>query len=186
MTKNKNKELSDEELVALSLADHEKFVLIVSRYKGQLFSYVNRLGKFSKEDIEDILQEVFLKVFQNLNSFKQDLKFSSWIYRITHNYVISYFRKQRARPFLINQEDSELIWQHFSSEIDLKEEMEGKILQEKVMNVLNSLKKKYRDVLILKYLEDKDYNEISDILKKPSGTIGTLINRAKKKFKAKF
>jgi len=61
-------------------------------------------------------------------------------------------------------------------------QMDQNILKEKTSAVLDGLDPKYREILVLKYFEEKDYNEMSDILKKPMGTIATLVNRAKKQF----
>lgn len=139
--------------------------------------------KIRDEDAEDILQEVFIKTYENLNDFDQDLKFSSWIYRITYNHTISYYRKHKAKMQTLSLEDNEVLIEKLRSEFNLTENVDKKILKEKIQEFLSQLDKKYRDVLILKYLEDKDYNEISNILRKPPGTIATLLNRAKGKFR---
>ena len=175
--------LTDQELVKLSLEDAENFAFLIEKYEKSLFRYIKRLGNFPDEDAEDILQEVFIKIYQNLNDFDLKLKFSSWIYRITHNHTISFFRKSKSRPDLLSSEDSEKVFMVLSSNLDIEEKIDQNLEKDKIRELLNQLDKKYRDVLILKFLEDKDYNEISDILRKPVGTISTLINRAKIKFK---
>ena len=68
----------------------------------------------------------------------------------------------------------------------IKEETIQKETAAEVRNILNKLPIKYRDVLVLYYLEQKDYNEISDIIRKPSGTVATLLHRAKSKFKTLY
>ncbi|PIZ73055.1 hypothetical protein COY06_05820, partial [Candidatus Peregrinibacteria bacterium CG_4_10_14_0_2_um_filter_41_8] len=65
----------------------------MQRYEGRLLAYINRLINVSNGEAEDILQEVFIKTYQNLNGFDLNLKFSTWVYRITYNQVISFFRK---------------------------------------------------------------------------------------------
>ena len=99
--------LSDAELVKLSLANQNDFLYLVDRYKGKLMNYIRRLTNINDDDAEDILQEVFIKVYLNLNDFNADLKFSSWIYRITHNQVISNHRRLKARPegYAVNIDD---------------------------------------------------------------------------------
>jgi len=174
---------SEEELVKLSLADSDWFLCIVQKYEEKLARYIRRISGLTETDIEDVLQEVFIKVYQNLNGFDLDLKFSSWIYRICHNTVISHFRHSQARPQLIMGEDGEKLINNMPDEHDLEKHVENKLTAAEINKILSKLEVKYREVLVLKYLEDKDYREISDILKKPMGTIGTLLNRAKKKFK---
>lgn len=170
---------TDEELVALSLKDQKYFLYLITRYESKLIRYIRRISSATKEDAEDILQEVFIKVYQNLNDFDLSLKFSSWIYRICHNQVISNYRK--IKPVVLNE-----FPENIPSDSDLIREMDLKDMKKDVRRVLAELDIKYREVLILKFLEDKTYQEMSDILKKPMGTIATLINRAKKEFKEKY
>lgn len=174
--------ISDEELVAKSLKNQDVFLVLMKRYEGKLISYIRRISSCAYEDAEDILQEVFIKVYKNLGGFDKQLKFSSWIYRITHNQVISNYRKLKARPDVVDIDISDLQIQNFSSGFDTEKEMDNKLDKEKILSVISKLDIKYREVLILKYIEEKDYQEISDILKKPKGTVATLLNRAKKKF----
>lgn len=128
-----------------------------------------------------MLQEIFLLVYKNLREVDPSLSFSSWIYRITHNYVRSHFRMTQARPQTVDLAPA--IIESISSDLDIATSVDQSILKEKIRAALYAIDEKYRSVLILKFLEQKDYEEISDILKKPSGTIGTLIHRAKKKLK---
>jgi len=183
---NEISQLSDTELVKLTLANQDNFVYLVDRYKGKLSSYVKRLTNANNEDAEDILQEVFIKVYLNLNDFNKDLKFSSWIYRITHNQVISGHRKLKARPegYAVNLDDQ--LAKNLAAEIDMKGQVDDKILQSTINLVLDELEPKYREVLVLKFLEEKSYQEISDILKKPLGTVASLMNKAKQEFKLEF
>ena len=189
ITKEKCKDYSDTELVELTLKKQDYFYCLIKRYEYSLLRYIRRISSTSKEDAEDILQEVFISAYQNLNDFDKNLKFSSWIYRITHNKTVSYWRKIRVRPkevFSSEYENEGL----FNLIIDEKnnplKNIENKCSEKQIQFIINSLEEKYRDVLILKYLEDKSYREISDILKKPMGTIATLLNRSKKKFLSKI
>lgn len=175
--------LSDLELLNLSLVNQDNFVYLVDRYKGKLSSYIKRLTNVNNEDVEDILQEVFIKVYLNLNDFNKDLKFSSWIYRITHNQVISGHRKIKARPEGYAVVIDDQLANSLAAEIDIKGQVDSKILQKTISLVLAKIEPKYRDVLILKFLEEKSYQEISDILKKPLGTVASLMNKAKQEFK---
>ncbi len=152
-----------------------------------MFIYIKRLAKISDGDAEDILQEVFIKTYENLNDYDTDLKFSSWIYRITHNHTISFYRKNKKASQTLSLEDNTMLLEKIKSEFNLKDKIHNKIhnkiQKEEISHLLSKLDKKYRDVLILKYLEDKNYREISNILRKPMGTTATLLNRAKEKFR---
>lgn len=179
----KSAEKTDEELVSLSLKDQEYFGCLVSRYEEKMLRYIRRISGVNVQNAEDILQDIFIKVYRNLNDFDQDLKFSSWLYRIAHNQVISEFRKKQARPQLIGGEDIENFIHSVASTINIANETDEKILRSQVEKILEKIDLKYREALVLHYLEGKNYQEISDILRKPMGTVATLINRAKKNFK---
>lgn len=172
---------TDEELAEYTLTNQAGFALIVERYEAKLRRYIHRITKVSKEDCDDILQEIFIKVYRNLAGFDTTLLFSSWIYRIAHNHVRSHFRKKQARPTSIPIEPDLL--ENMASDEDLHKSIDSKITKEHLGNALLQLDEKYRAVLILKFLEEKDYKEISDILQKPTGTIGIRISRAKKQLR---
>lgn len=178
-----NLEKTDQELVRLTLKNKENYRYLMQRYVEKLTRYIIRISGVTKDDAEDILQNVFIKVYRNLNDFDMSFKFSSWIYRIAHNETISYLRKLNSRHKTISPEASSIIINLIKKDLDLEEEIDRKNLAEKIRKIINNLEKKYRDVIILKYLEDKDYREISDILKKPSGTVATLLKRGKEKLR---
>ena len=180
------KKLSDEKLVALSLDDHLAFSILVDRYKDRLLNFIRRMSGLSVEDSQDVLQNIFLKVYLNLNSFDDYLKFSSWIYSIARNQIISNYRKNKVRPEgnLIKIDES--LIERLVFDFNIEKELDIKILNQQIFSVLNELKDKWREVLILRFFEEKDYNEISDIIKKPSGTVASMLSKAKKEFKDKY
>lgn len=179
-------EKTDEELVALTLENPQVYAFLVERFEEKLLRYIMRISRSTKEDGEDLLQEVFLSAYRNLNDFDQDLKFSSWIYRITHNKVISHFRKVTARPKTTTYEGDSNLLNILASDEDIARSLERKYTAQEVKELLEKLDERYREVLVLKFLEEKDYKEISDILEKPMGTVATLISRAKTQFKEKM
>ncbi len=172
---------SDEELVKKTISDSSFFAELIGRYERRLGAYLKRFG-FEQKDIEDALQEIFISIYKNLNAFDPKLKFSSWIYRIAHNYAVSVYRKKKIQTV----ELTENFVKDLKAENDLLEELDKSVTFEIVAKALAQVELKYREVLVLRYFEDKDYDEISDILKKPAGTVATLLNRAKKQFKEKY
>lgn len=173
---------TDEELVILVLEDQDYFLYLVRKYEKKLSRYISRISNLNQDDIEDVLQDIFIKVYKNLNGFDPDLKFSSWIYRITHNEVINNYRKYKNKAKIISfDKDGEFI-KNIKGELDIEKDLNLAELKDGIFSVLNKMDIKYREVLILKFLEEKSYREMSDILRKPEGTIATLINRAKKQF----
>lgn len=175
---------TDKELVSLSLKNPDNYLFLMQRYEPKLMRYIRGMSGMSKEDAEDVLQEIFIKTYRYLNDFDMNLKFSAWIYRIAHNEVINHYRRARARPQLVSIEDSgHEFLNHLYSDFSAGGKVDKKLLAYEVGRILLGMDEKYREVLILKYLEDKNYREMADILKKSTGTIATLINRAKKQFK---
>lgn len=174
---------TDTELVNLTLAEPDAFRYLVERYDDKLLRYIRRTMFVNKEEAEDILQEVFIKVYENLNGFNPKYKFSSWIYRITYNTSISFYRKNNKYQGHDSVDAKDKKIKELVGDIDLEA---GLIREHDAMSVQSALKhldEKYRTALVLKYLEELDYEEISEIMHIPSGTVGSLINRGKKIFK---
>jgi RNA polymerase sigma-70 factor (ECF subfamily) len=173
--------LTDAEIVAKTLADKQFFGEIVDRYEAKLKRYVARLGVRNPEDQMDVLQDVFLKIYKNLNAFDSSLQFSSWIYRITHNEAISWYRKKNVRPEGHLIADSEELIGFLSAKEDTQDaDFDKTINATEVNTALFKIDNKYREVIILRFFEHKEYDEISDILKIPIGSVGTLLHRGKK------
>lgn len=181
--KLKTEELSDNEIIKLvQKGDKECYQEVVSRYQKKLFVYVYHLLG-NKEETEDILQNVFIKTFNSIKHFDIKRKFSSWIYRIAHNESVNYL-KRKSRKRFVSWEDVSTSKDKLKTSSDkespddlwLKKELRGE-----VQDALDKLPQKYREVLVLRYFLNKTYDEMSDILGKPANTIGTLLNRAKKK-----
>ncbi len=180
-------DMTDEEIVNITLKEKTFFVHIVSRYEAKLGRYIERLGVRNAEDKEDVLQEIFIKVYKNLNGFDVSLSFSSWIYRISHNEAISWYRKKNVRPegHLVF-ESEELLSFVASSEDGAESLFDKDINADVVAAALDSLDDKYKSPLILRFFEHKEYEDISDILKIPIGSVGTLIHRGKQQLRKKI
>ena len=177
------KALSDEELVQLvRSSDQELYGEVVKRYQDKLMRYATNLVR-DEDKAADIIQGAFIKAFINLKGFNTKKKFSSWIYRIVHNEAINFIKKHKKETSLEASEWTEKI-------IDDKENVERnfdrKEANKMISACLNELPFKYQEPLILYYLEEKTYEEISDVLRLPMGTVGTRINRGKKMMRVIF
>lgn len=181
--KEEIKNKSDEELAGLVIDNPDFYYILMERYEAKILRYIRRISNFSKETTEDLGQEIFLKAYENINDLDRNLKFSSWLYRIARNHVISFWRKNKDKKMVSSFDADENFKNMIESDEDIAKDLENKITTEKIGEVLEKIRIDYREVLVLRFLEDKDYNEISDILKKPVGTVGTLLNRAKKELK---
>lgn len=173
--------LTDGEIVVMTLREHSSFGFIIERYEAKLKRYIARLGVRNFEDQEDVMQDIFIKAYKNLNSFDTSLSFSSWIYRIAHNEAISWYRKQNVRPEGHLIADSSEVLNLISASQDGPEiTFDHSLNADEVSSALNKIDEKYREAIILRFFEGKEYEEISDILKIPIGSVGTLIFRGKK------
>ncbi len=181
-----NKEI-DVELVKQSIADSNSFGRIIEKYQEPLRRYIRRIAHPSPDESDILLQDIFIKVYENLNDFDQDLAFSSWIYRIAHNESIDYLRRRKHFGASLDDaaydDDTVALVETIASSDDIVGDVDKEYLKKHIGAVLDELDPKYRAVLVLKFLEERDYSEISDILRKPPGTIATLIHRAKKEFR---
>jgi RNA polymerase sigma-70 factor, ECF subfamily len=179
----KMEDKTDEELARLVQNRRTNvFELLVRRYEERLLRYGRRF-LINYEDIEDAVQDVFIKAYTNIQSFDPSRKFSSWIYRIAHNHFINIIKRSEREPFLFF--DADIIFS-FAGEEDIVEDLEKEEKKIEMEESLNKLKIKYREPIILYYDEDKDYQEISDILRIPVSTVGIRLKRGRDELKKMY
>jgi RNA polymerase sigma-70 factor (ECF subfamily) len=156
-------------------SDQELYSVIIDRYQKKLIRYAYNLIK-NEDKAVDIVQESFIKAFINLNNFDIEKKFSSWIYRIVHNQAINIVKKYNKETPLLENWD-------FESDDNIESDFEQKEIKENIEKCLKEISLIYSEPLSLYYIDEKSYEEISDILRIPMGTVATRINRAKKLMK---
>ncbi len=174
---------SDLEIIQKSLAELDFFSCLYERYEAQLLRYIKRLVHVSDEEAEDILQESFISIWKHLRGFDQSLKLSSWIYRIVHNQAVSLLRKKQSHGEHDRVDWNDTIGSDIPDETVMGLLKEGQDIDHDTHALLERLPLPYKEVLMLKFLEAMSYEEISDVLKLPEGTVATRINRAKKAFR---
>lgn len=176
-------DMGDNEVVAkVQDGDVAFFDCIIQRYEHKLFLYVMRFLN-NPEEARDLVQNVFIKTLNHIDSFDIEKKFSSWIYRIAHNETMNWFAKNKQRKTVsiddLNSTKDYLETADPSS--TALEEWFQIELRHNLADALNQLPDHYAEVLRMKYFEDKSYKEISKILGKPTSSVGTLLRRAKKR-----
>jgi len=176
-------ELSDEQIIEVVRIENKGlYSEIIKRYQNRLSHYLRKFV-YNPDELEDVLQVVFIKTYKNLFSFNTNKKFSSWIYKIAHNEAINHIKKNSTNH-QISLDKVE--YQIIDKSVNLDDDFDKILLKKQIENSLNLLKLKYQEPLILFYLEQKSYEEISDILRIPKNTVGTLISRGKKILKKKL
>ena len=174
--------LTDQEIIQMSLTDLEYFACLVLKYEVRLLNYIKKISQSNHDEAEDILQEAFIKIWKNLHGYDPRLTLESWIFRIVHNETISFWRKKTSySKDKVVSIDDDRIMNSLSAENINHDDVDS--VSRLIEDILPLLKLEHREVLVLKFLEDKSYEEISDILKIPEGTVATRINRAKKSFR---
>jgi len=179
--------LTDAQLVAKTLQNPDNYSLIIDRFEESILRYIGRMTASSHEEIEELGQIVFIKAYRSLNGFDIRLKLSSWLYRIAHNVCVDYLRKTSKKYTLsldADDEYSQALIDKIASTENISLHLSEDAQRQGVRQIINMLPEKYRTVILLFFLEDKSYDEISDILQIPINTVWTLLNRAKKHFLA--
>lgn len=178
-------DLSEEkELVRQAQKDPDAFAELYDQYYPKIFGYVLRRTA-TLEAAQDITSETFLKVLQKLWQFRwRNVPFSSWLYKIATNEVNQYFRKAEYKKSVsleeLQEQGFELISPHdpeselIEAQEKLKQHEDFLEIQEKIVR----LPAKYQEVIALRFFEQKQIKEISEILGKKEGTIKSLLHRA--------
>ncbi len=169
--------------VCAQQGDQGSFGILVDRYQEKLLRY-GRKFLSAREDIEDIVQDVFISAYQNIQSFDVSQRFSPWIYRIAHNAFIDTLKKNTRSPFVFM--DFDTLISHSVADGSVERERDRKEMKAMIDRGLDRLSPKYREVLIFYYLEDLSYKEIADILRVPMGTVSVRVKRAKEELQSVF
>ena len=167
-TKNKEVEIvlenQEDDTVRLAQAGNMKaFEHLVTLYEGYVYNLAYNMFNNSL-DAQDVTQEIFLRIYRNLKSFKYNSKFKTWVYRITINACIDEYKKKKSRIFEItdNEDDEEFVDLSNKSPEQLVLERE---IREELKTLLKKLPIKYRMPIILRDLQGLTYDEISETLK---------------------
>ena len=174
-------ETTDEQIVRQVVSgDKDAFGVLINRFEIKLSRYVRRFI-FNELEAEDLLQNVFIKAYTNLNSFNFNYKFSPWIYRITHNEIVNYIKKNQKIKIVFDIDWDTIM--PFKEKNDFGEEIDKDNLEKWLNQNLKEIPYKYKEVLTLYYFEELSYKEISDVLLIPTSTVGIRIKRAKELLK---
>jgi len=182
--------LDDSDLVAAFLDGEERaFQELVERYQGRLLNFIYRtIG--DRERGEDLVQEVFIRVYRHLHRFDRSRKFSTWVYTIASNLAKNELRNRARNPLVLFQtikknwqdEDRPLQFEDSASRPD--DLYRRRHLRELVENSVAQLPEHHRQVFILRELEGKSYEEIAEITACNLGTVKSRLNRARNAFAA--
>lgn len=178
---------ADHDLIALARTGSEKaYRELLDRYQRPVFSLVYRMVR-DRELAEDLAQETFVKVFNHLDRFNPKYKFSSWIFKIASNLAIDTLRKREPTTISIDgsrnagtQDEIDATQITVESGDENPEEfLEAKELGQEIERAIGLLRPDYRTAILLRHVEGRPYEEISEIMGVPLGTVKTYIHRAR-------
>ena len=155
----------------------EQYEYFLNRYGQQVFVLVDRIVS-CQEDAEELTQDVFLKAFQQLSSFKAESSFSTWIYRIATNLAISAVRKKRNDVLRL---DDSVFANLSDTQVDEALEDESEEQVERLQQAMNQLEADERALITLYYLEEKPLVEVAFILGLTEGNAKVKLHRIRKK-----
>lgn len=177
--------MNDAELVEQVLNGNENaFRFLVAKHQRLVLHVVGRIVR-RQEDVEDVCQEVFIKVFRKLKRFRGDSRLSTWIATIAYNTGISHIRKQLRQNEHSYDEQPALIIAEKDDSINQKI-VEKEEVKKYLLELIEELPVNYRTVLTLFHLEEFSYKEIEQITGMPEGTIKSYLSRARKILKEKM
>ncbi len=181
----KESEQQDEIIAALVQSGKSDFFgILINRYQEKMMRYAKKFLS-NDDDKKDIVQEIFIKAYVNIKSFDAKRKFSSWLYRIAHNELVNNLKKKN-KSFLPILDLDTFFPQHGYSNNNVNEKIDRKNTMELIDKCFNELDTKYKEPIILYYLENLSYKEIADVMSIPVSTVGIRIKRAKKIMKSIF
>ncbi len=174
-------ERRDEEVAAdVQRGDADAFRALVDRYEQKMVRYARRF-LFAGDEAKDLVQEVFIKAYVNIQSFDTDRRFSPWLYRIAHNEFVNALKKKKKERMNISIFDLDVLFPSLT--LTARETADSGFNRHEMKKMLEGslerIPEKYREPLVLYYFDDMDYKEIADVLRVPVSTVGVRLQRGK-------
>lgn len=174
--------LQDDHWVVLAVKGNEKaYSELTQKYQKPLYFHVRKMIR-NPDFAEDLVQDIFLKAFKSLKNYKNDYAFSTWLYRIATNHTIDYLRKKKLETFSIHADDTDdthATIQLADEDSFTDEPMIKRERKNKVHEAIDQLPEKYKEVILKRHIEEKSYQEISEEMDIPLGTVKAHIFRAR-------
>ncbi len=154
----------------------DAYAMLMERYEAKLERYARKFLR-DPDDAKDIIQEVFIKAYENIQSFDATRRFSPWIYRIAHNEFVNAIKKRSRGP--VFGIDLDVVFPHLTAGETADDVAMQRDTKEILEECLDELDPKYREPLVLYYFEGLSYKDMADILRIPMSTVGVRLARGK-------
>ena len=172
---------SDEQLMSLFQGgDENAYLELVNRYKDKLINFIfNYLGDL--ESSEDVVQETMIKLYQKKHYYKEIAKFSTWLYTIAKNLANTELRKRKQRKTTLLSQFSkdDKTYDLPSNDPEPGQEIQTDIVNKIIRDAVDQLSEKFKIVIVLRDIQGLSYEDISEIINVPIGTVKSRINRAR-------
>ncbi|MDP4146195.1 MAG: RNA polymerase sigma factor [Bacillota bacterium] len=167
--------------------DKSAFIELFKIYEKYLYKLCYGYTQ-NEQDSLDVVQEIYIKIFRNIEKFDGNMPFHPWVRKLAVNTCLNFKRSIKSNIISLYYENEEgaTLEDTLSMEYNLEEEIEKKDLKEVINKYLKDLNENYRIIIILRYFEGLSYNEIAETLGKPLGTVKTDLYRAKSVLKKKL
>jgi RNA polymerase sigma-70 factor (ECF subfamily) len=182
--------LDDKDLVKKTLdGEKEAFEMIVQRYKQPLLNYIGRMVG-ERELALDFTQDVFIKTYASLHTYRPQHKFSTWLFKIASNLTIDYWRKKKIDAYSLDQtradEDDRPSIQIPSKDISVVEKFELSEIRERIEKAMQKIPPSLRELFVWRHINEFSYEEIAEIKELPVGTIKNKVFQAKELIRKKM
>ncbi len=172
----------DKELVERTLkGEKEAFEMIIQKYQQPLLNYIGRtVGE--RQLALDFTQEVFIRTYSSLHSYKPEYKFSTWLFKIASNFIVDYWRKKKIDAFSLDQQmrDNDLPpLQVPDKELPIIKKLEFAELKERIEQALEKIPAPLREVFVWRHINEFSYEEMAEIKGLPVGTIKNRVFQAR-------
>ena len=174
---------ADRHLIRLaSEGSQQAFEELVRKYRGLIYNLIYRMVG-NREETEDLVQETFVKAFRSLKSFNEEFAFSTWLYKIATNHTIDLLRKKRLQLLSLDEpvrtHEGEMSREYPDENFNPERAFITSESTNIIFGAIEALPEKYRTIIRLRHKEDKSYEEISQILRIPIGTVKARLFRAR-------
>ena len=188
MTRGAEQPTDDELVTAILEGDRERFGDLVERYQGRLVNYLFRLLR-NLDEAHELAQEVFLKVYQVLDRYDPQYKFSTWLFRVAQNAAIDQIRRRRLKLVSLHQEDAEgeaRDWDLPSPDRGPYGHLRNQERGEALLEAIDALPWEYRELILLRHMGELPYEEIALLKRMPLGTVKNKLFRGRQMLKERL
>ncbi len=184
-------DVSDQQVVVFAQEGREDaYRELIRRYERPVYSLIYRMVR-DNETSEDLAQETFIKVLNNIDRYRPEFKFSSWLFKIANNITIDHLRRRQLDTISIEGSPDAVTGERMrataiavaSKGESPLEELESREIGASIEEAIAKLRPEYRACIILRHVEDYSYDEIAEIVKLPLGTVKTYIHRARQELR---